>query len=574
MNDDSHHPQQAVRAHHDGQMTFMVDSLARKVPLVIGAIVVLLVVNITLQYAAGPALNHALPLQDARGTVRIDGDQHTVQHGPDHDLTHDVAPGGADAELLCVDKELGCDKQSCSKESVRYHACKSSCDACDQLKALIQADTGLQVRVVQQLSRCVDLHPSCDAWVKADKCSRESKSMLELCQASCGFCLPPSVSPLAAGSSKSSKDPSSSGSSSQTAATSSSITDDTAVLLDSCQDDMNVCPYLAFTGMCSSGSLWITTQCARSCRVCQPSQHTQLLAAGDNIVVATQRTDLNQQLIEGTSTTDSTSNAADTSSSTASSSSAAETPAGSPSAAEVLAQPVFGTPNISGHKLYGSHEPTGSFSSQALQEWQIKDCHDYVDRCPVWANDGECSKNLDYMMISCKQSCNNCKIYSTNKPFRVAQLNSGYKMPTVGFGTAGLTVGTAAAVQFAVAAGYRMFDSAESPDWYDEAQVGAGLAASKVPRDQLFLMSKIHPRDFGHAATLAAVKRSLGHYNTSYLDMLLLHYPSCTPGTQCVPQPERTWQQSWKTLEELVNAQLVRSIGTRSRGSGHSFGIC
>eukprot|EP00878_Enallax_costatus_P028599 GHUV01030901.1.p1 GENE.GHUV01030901.1~~GHUV01030901.1.p1 ORF type:complete len:422 (+),score=72.83 GHUV01030901.1:42-1307(+) len=183
------------------------------------------------------------------------------------------------------------------------------------------------------------------------------------------------------------------------------------------------------------------------------------------------------------------------------------------------------------------------------------------DRCPVWANDGECSKNLDYMMISCKQSCNNCKIYSTNKPFRVAQLNSGYKMPTVGFGTAGLTVGTAAAVQFAVAAGYRMFDSAESPDWYDEAQVGAGLAASKVPRDQLFLMSKIHPRDFGHAATLAAVKRSLGHYNTSYLDMLLLHYPSCTPGTQCVPQPERTWQQSWKTLEELVNAQLVRSIG-------------
>lgn len=89
----------------------MIDNLARKVPLVIGAIVVLLVVNITLQYAAGPALNHALPLQEARGNVRIDGAPHEVQHGPDHDLTHDVAPGGADAELLCVDKELGCDKQ-------------------------------------------------------------------------------------------------------------------------------------------------------------------------------------------------------------------------------------------------------------------------------------------------------------------------------------------------------------------------------------------------------------------------------------------------------------------------------
>lgn len=111
MNDDSHHPQQAVRAYHDGQMTYMVGNLARKVPLVIGAILVLLVVNITLQYAAGPALNHALPLQDARGTVHIDGDAHIAQHGPDHDLTHDVAPGGADAELLCVDKELGCAQQ-------------------------------------------------------------------------------------------------------------------------------------------------------------------------------------------------------------------------------------------------------------------------------------------------------------------------------------------------------------------------------------------------------------------------------------------------------------------------------
>lgn len=68
---------------------------------------------------------------------------------------------------------------------------------------------------------------------------------------------------------------------------------------------------------------------------------------------------------------------------------------------------------------------------------------------------------MDYMSISCKLSCNNCKVYSISKPFRVVQLNNGRSMPTVGFGTAGLTVGTAAAVQFAVAAGYRMFDSAE-----------------------------------------------------------------------------------------------------------------
>jgi hypothetical protein len=45
-------------------------------------------------------------------------------------------------------------------------------------------------------------------------------------------------------------------------------------LLDDCQDDINVCPYLAFTGLCGSDSLWIVTQCPRSCKKCSPSVMT------------------------------------------------------------------------------------------------------------------------------------------------------------------------------------------------------------------------------------------------------------------------------------------------------------
>jgi hypothetical protein len=92
-------------------MTFMADSLARKIPFVIGAIVVLLVVNTALQYAAGPALQQALPPQEIRNNVRGGAVQEaaTYQHGPNHDLITDVAPGGADAELLCADKRTGCD---------------------------------------------------------------------------------------------------------------------------------------------------------------------------------------------------------------------------------------------------------------------------------------------------------------------------------------------------------------------------------------------------------------------------------------------------------------------------------
>jgi hypothetical protein len=71
----------------------------------------------------------------------------------------------------------------CSKVSVKYQECKSTCNTCDELRSTIQADTKLQVRVVQQLSACIDLLPSCAAWVKESRCTREPKSMLELCQA-------------------------------------------------------------------------------------------------------------------------------------------------------------------------------------------------------------------------------------------------------------------------------------------------------------------------------------------------------------------------------------------------------
>eukprot|EP00879_Flechtneria_rotunda_P018463 GHRR01019367.1.p1 GENE.GHRR01019367.1~~GHRR01019367.1.p1 ORF type:complete len:495 (+),score=162.62 GHRR01019367.1:249-1733(+) len=353
--------------------------------------------------------------------------------------------------------------------------------------------------------------------------------MLAVCcslvQASCGFCLPPTVSPLAAGNNTSSSGKSHT---SGGAAVAMDGTAMNAVLLDDCQDDINVCPYLAYSGMCSSGSWWIETQCARSCGHCQTGDAGNNSSAGSALQVTV----------------------------------AAATPAPAP-----LLQKLVSSPKLSGYKLYGSHSAAdASLTSEPLQEWPVQDCHDHMDRCPAWAADGECKKNVDYMMIACKLSCGNCKTYTTFKPFRIVQLNNGRTMPAVGFGTAGLGVGTAAAVQYAASVGYRMFDSAESPDWYKEDQVAAGLAAAKLPREQLFLISKIHPRDLGRNATLAAFKRSLAHFNTSYLNLLLLHYPSCSPGTNCVPLPHQSWQESWKALEELAKSGQVHSIGVSNFG--------
>lgn len=72
-----------------------------------------------------------------------------------------------------------------------------------------------------------------------------------LLQASCGFCQQKAVSPLASLTSSDSSSSSQAG-----------------VLLDECQDDINVCPFLAASGLCSSGSMWVETQCARSCGHC------------------------------------------------------------------------------------------------------------------------------------------------------------------------------------------------------------------------------------------------------------------------------------------------------------------
>jgi hypothetical protein len=87
------------------------------------------------------------------------------------------------------------------------------------------------------------------------------------------------------------------------------------------------------------------------------------------------------------------------------------------------------------------------------------------DRCGAWAASGECSNNIDFMLVACKASCNTCKALQTPTPLQHVQLASGWMMPSVGFGTAGLGVGTAAAVEYAAAAGYRMFDSAEVRLW-------------------------------------------------------------------------------------------------------------
>ncbi len=107
-------------------------------------------------------------------------------------------------------------------------------------------------------------------------------------------------------------------------------------------------------------------------------------------------------------------------------------------------------------------------------------------------------------------------------PQDTAALTGGGRMPLLGFGTWQITGAAATeAVGWALAAGYRHLDTATV--YGNEQEVGAGLAASGVPRDDVFVTTKCPPRDAGRE--LETLRRSLDLLGTGHVDLWLVHWP-------------------------------------------------
>ncbi|MEW5307909.1 MAG: hypothetical protein WDW36_010277 [Sanguina aurantia] len=231
----------------------------------------------------------------------------------------------------------------------------------------------------------------------------------------------------------------------------------------------------------------------------------------------------------------------------------------------------------------------------------VQDCTDTRDECPTWADGQQCTSNPGFMLRACPKSCGSCdamrvagaenaaeeRVMWLTQPLAQARagadaykkldlhlgapvtrcqvrLNNGVLMPTIGYGCAGLGAGTAATAAMALQAGYRHFDSAQAREWYREDLLGTALAASTLPRPQLFLTSKLHPRHLGLVPTLAHFATSLAELRTDYLDLFLLHYPECW-GTLCaeadVAERGATWRDSWTAMEQLHREGKVRALG-------------
>ncbi len=130
------------------------------------------------------------------------------------------------------------------------------------------------------------------------------------------------------------------------------------------------------------------------------------------------------------------------------------------------------------------------------------------------------------------------------------RLRSGRVLPRVGFGVFRVGRGeeTQQAVAEALAAGYRHIDTARV--YGNEHDVGVALRGSGLPRDEVFITTKLWNDDQGYDQTLRAFDRSMGQLGIEVLDLYLLHWP--VPGKRL---------DSWRALERLHEEGRVRSIG-------------
>lgn len=127
-------------------------------------------------------------------------------------------------------------------------------------------------------------------------------------------------------------------------------------------------------------------------------------------------------------------------------------------------------------------------------------------------------------------------------------LNNGVTMPAAGFGVFQVSdVDCEQAVLCAIQAGYRLIDTAAI--YGNEEAVGRAIAKSGVPREELFITTKLWLNDANYAGAKAQFARSLARLGVDYVDLYLIH------------QPFGDVHGAWRAMEELYEAGKIRAIG-------------
>ena len=128
-------------------------------------------------------------------------------------------------------------------------------------------------------------------------------------------------------------------------------------------------------------------------------------------------------------------------------------------------------------------------------------------------------------------------------------LNNGVKMPKVGFGVYRIKDHKQCkqALLDAIDAGYRLIDTAQS--YGNEEAVGKAIQETSVPRNELFITTKVWVTNYGYEKTKASVEESLKKMQLDYIDLVLLH------------QPFNDYYGAYKALEDLYKEGKIKAIG-------------
>ena len=127
-------------------------------------------------------------------------------------------------------------------------------------------------------------------------------------------------------------------------------------------------------------------------------------------------------------------------------------------------------------------------------------------------------------------------------------LNNGVEMPQLGYGVYQVTKDECEqCVSEALKIGYRLIDTAQS--YFNEEEVGNAIAKSRIPRDEIFLTTKVWIEHYGYERAKASVLESMRKFQVDYLDLCLLH------------QPFSDAYGAYRALEELYDEGKIRTIG-------------
>ncbi|KAG4088720.1 aldo/keto reductase [Neocallimastix lanati (nom. inval.)] len=143
---------------------------------------------------------------------------------------------------------------------------------------------------------------------------------------------------------------------------------------------------------------------------------------------------------------------------------------------------------------------------------------------------------------------------------KTIKLNNGVEIPVLGLGTWLLDESIAAeTVIQALKAGYRHIDTAEA--YQNEKAIGEGIRKSGIPRDQIFLTTKVVAEIKDYEEAKKAIQKSLDDLDIGYIDLMLIHSPQPWANFRNGNHYEEGNLAVWKALEEFYKAGKIKAIG-------------